>query len=549
MELLVAVFTLLVTLYAVIPRARQLDLNLRLNSLDWLALTLGFLVATYLQFYTFFEVHQLALSRSDWPRGLSPENFTYVVILILVAFLGLRVRFVTLSRRRIYKFQELAEQLLWSETYAELISLFDRHLHEFFRIYYGNYALGKVRLRLARNIAPRIEDLIVELDGQGERDRPKEGRTRHRKQVIAPPTLVRLLLIVLPDYSQEQDAAQETARSVLLSPGFVDALARSRPYLGLEIIRIWRGHHDQFEFVDLYITRLVENEASVFYRELANNQNMTAGSRYKLPTTNRFLYFFLHDAEQAKHFHVYKAIGNYVLRELDKLGRDPESDPYNQAMGDFEQVEAWHSPVFGAIRFFDIMVMEALYQGTEWHMWLYYFPLFMKKIVRNYRLSDPLADPTAEWPIRYSFLIYEMFSALRKWIAAVEDVPLAQRNVILQSTRVDHENGNIPKSAIIALGQCVRGVLKSDNLGEKFQRSLLDMVFHLYFELQRMNGGSQYATVLFEALRKGGTWKPHDDDVYNNRLADAFDELKSEYYVKYDDAEVEKVEKTLRPGT
>lgn len=545
MELLIAVFTLLVTVYAVIPRGRQLDLNLRLNVIDWLVLLLGFLVASYLQFYTFFEAHRLAFMRSNWPRGLTPENATYLVILIVVAFLGGRIRFVTLSRRKIYKFQQLAEQLLWSGTYAELISLFDKHLPEFFKVYYADYRVRNLRLLLERSSSPRVEDVILRLSRQQEPDEQKRARTRRSNPFHIPSWFSRLLLFVLPDYTDEQDVAQETARSVLLSPDFIAALARSRPYLGLEIINIWRRHHDQFEFVDLYITELVKNEASVFYRELANNQNMAVGNRYWLPRTNRLLYFFLNDAEAAKHFHVYKAIGDYVLRELDKLGRDPESDPYNQAMGDFEKAEAWHSPVFGAIRFFDIMVMEALHQGTEWHMWLYYFPLFTKKIVRNYRLSDPLADPNAEWPVRYSFLIYEMFSALKNWIGAIEDVSPSQRNVVLQSTRVDHENGNIPKSAVLALAQCVRYVLESDNLGEQFQRYLLDIIFHLYFELKGSKNGAPYAVVLLAALKEGGTWKPHDDTVYEDRLADAFNELKSEYYVKYDDGEVDEVERIL----
>jgi len=486
--------------------------------------------------------------RSKWPGGLTPENSTSLVILIVLAILAVRIRFVTLSRRRIYKFQRLAEQLLWSEAYAELISLFDRHLYKFFKIYYADYSATELRRSLERNVSPRFEDLVREFYKQenlGEQTglSPRRGVPIHISAWLA-----RLVLNVVPDYSREQAAAQETARSVLLSPHFVAALARSRPYFGLKIIEIWRRNHDQFEFADLYVRELIKNQSSVFYRELENNQNLVAGHRYQLPAANHLLCYFLKNAETAKHFHVYKAIGDYVLHELDRIGRDPGSDPYNQAMGDFEELDAWRSPVFAAIRFFDIMVMEALYQGIEWHMWLYYFPVFMKLIVRNYRLSDPLADPNAEWPTRYNFLIYEMFSALRNWIKATENIPANQRNVSLQSTRVEHENGNIPKSAILALAECVRCVLESDNLSKKSQRYLLDMVFHLYFELQRTQNGEAYATVLLAAIQKGGSWKPRDDEPYESRLADAFNTLKSEYYVKYRHEEVDVVGRILASG-
>lgn len=95
-------------------------------------------------------------------------------------------------------------------------------------------------------------------------------------------------------------------------------------------------------------------------------------------------------------------------------------------------------------------------------------PLIVKKVVRNYRLVDPLATPDTEFPVRYSFLLYEIFSALGHWVEELERVPIDQQNVVLRSTMADHENGNIPKS-ILALCECARVVLESHNLTVRFK--------------------------------------------------------------------------------
>ena len=42
MDLLITILTLLVAVYAVIPRERRLDLRIRLDSLDWFVIIVGF---------------------------------------------------------------------------------------------------------------------------------------------------------------------------------------------------------------------------------------------------------------------------------------------------------------------------------------------------------------------------------------------------------------------------------------------------------------------------------------------------------------------------
>lgn len=536
MELLLTVFTLLAAIYALIPRERRLDLQLRLGGADWVAIGIGFVLVFYFEFYEFFETLGFTPAGFVWPHGITPKNSVYLVILAVVLFLVLHVRFAGLSRRKIPKFQELTEELFWEAHFGELLTLLQRHMRDLFKIYHGDFILSRLRRRLS----PSLEKELFSLT---------QGETRHdfrntffqfSKRVI------HRAANLLPTYERQSEAAREIIRMLLLSPRFVRALATTRPYLALEVIRYGPRSFERLDFLDLYMKELMQDSSSIFYTEIARNQNLSASNRYCIPESNRLIHFFLADANVAETLRIYKPIGDFVLQELDQAARDPNADPNNMAMGDFAEAGAWKSPLFVTIRFFDIMVMEALYQGIQWHMWLYYFPPIVKKIVRNYALSDPLADPEAEFPVRYNFLLYEIISAHRDWILAVKDVPADQPNVILHSTRVDHENNNIPKSAILSLSECMRSIVEAGNIGARFRRYLIGIVLELYFKLRKTVGYEPYATVLLQALAQGGFFRRRDSNSYSTFLVKAFEEQKMEYLIKHSHEHVSELEGALR---
>ena len=53
MDLLITIITLLVAVYAVIPRERQLDLQLRISALDRFLIAAGLIAVLYLEFNEF----------------------------------------------------------------------------------------------------------------------------------------------------------------------------------------------------------------------------------------------------------------------------------------------------------------------------------------------------------------------------------------------------------------------------------------------------------------------------------------------------------------
>ena len=166
------------------------------------------------------------------------------------------------------------------------------------------------------------------------------------------------------------------------------------------------------------------------------------------------------------------------------------------------------------------MVSEALHQGIPWHMWLYNFPYFAKRIVRNHVASDPLYDELAEFPTRYCYLLSEMISRLKLWAATVMILPPDSPHVILLSERADHENDSIPKSSILALGECLRQALATDAMPARFQDSLVEEAVSLYIDLRKSVQRARHAVVLRNALKEGVFYRGgrREDMEYRGRV-------------------------------
>jgi hypothetical protein len=552
MELLLTALTLLATVYALLPRDRRLDLLLKIRFLDWAAIVLGSLGIMYLEFYEFFLAHGWVFNR-PWPQGINANNTAYLIFVAVSIFVWFRIFTSKLTRKNIRKFGELAEALFWSESYGELLALMHRHHKNLFRIYNSDFAPSRWRNSLMRlrgvsfdseSLRRLLKDFDLPASSDATRRIPKaNGNKLLRRAKSALVTCAFHFTNLLPDYEESKEVAGDIIRQIIVSSRFVSALARTRPYFGLEILREATKCREQFEFADVYLTELMRDPHSVLYAELSRNPKCST-YRCQLPPSDRVLNFFLADANIAKEYGIYKAIGDFGVDHLRALARDHNSDPYNRAMeSSFEQEGAWKTPLFPIIRFFDIMVKEALYQGIEWHMWLYYLPLMVEMMVKNYVVTaDPLIDADNEFPTQYSFLLYEAFSAMRYWAEAAIKIPTGQSNIILKSPRADHENGNIPKSAILALGESVRFVLESRNIAERQKRTLVNMVFNLYFDLCETDGFADYAKAVLNSLSHGGPRTSKPGETYWQGLKAIFDAEEYEFRIKRKEKDVNELE-------
>lgn len=146
--------------------------------------------------------------------------------------------------------------------------------------------------------------------------------------------------------------------------------------------------------------------------------------------------------------------------------------------------------------------------------------------MRNYA-PDPLVELHSEFPGRDAFLAYELVRCLKSWILAIEDISPDQANIRLAGESLEHETGNIPKSSILALGQCLRIFLDADTIPGRFKRSLAGMAYHAYFRLRGQCRRDDYARVLLLSLRSGGppAFSKTPSETYRSELAAAWEEF------------------------
>jgi hypothetical protein len=219
---------------------------------------------------------------------------------------------------------------------------------------------------------------------------------------------------------------------------------------------------------------------------------------------------------------VWKPIGEYVISAL-----RPESDPayvrfLNEPADSFED-EKWADKTFVAIRFFDLMVTAAEYQGIRWHMWLYYFPDFLKGLLKIYDASGENIDLTDEWPTRAAYLIHEIFGVLTGWIDNVKDIPKNSPHLALDNHTLTHQNGNIPKSAILALGSCFESLLTTGAVDDRFKKGIHSRVMSTLRTLSQGSIGEQHRAgrcrvILIKSIIQGGGEMHTPPDGYRDTL-------------------------------
>lgn len=543
MSMLLAVLTMLPALYAILPRSRQLGFRLRVTWFDW---TLICFVATSLFGFEFhdFLVSRYRIFRHPLPSGITTSNLSIAMITSLVLIVGIRIRFARLSYSKFGKFTRLSQELLWSGAHAELVALINENQVAMFAILREETLIA----RLIRELEPmppfsKLQDFISQVrDGVS----PPAPTTLDKilKNLLSNRLRAKFRSIfwALSKWDQHQEYQEELVRAVLLSDGFAEAVVRFQPYLGLSMLERWGRSREASVFLERYMRAVLTLRDSVFYRELSDNQNMD-GNRYRIAPTNRLLTFFLADSKVATEHSIYKPVGDFALTLLDELSWDPQVDPYNRALRNFEEYSRRGDPIHATKHFFEIMVLEALHQDDSWHMWLYYFDSMVEKMARNSRIIDPLSSTKQEFPNQYCFLIYEVVTALRDFIMAADDLP-DNENLTLHFGPSQHENNNIAKSSIFCLSACMRAILLADNLGQRFQDYIAEIILRVYFELMRSQNLRDYASVIAYKLKNAANFSQHED-VYVERLKIVLLENADEFKIKFENDHFEELSTAL----
>jgi hypothetical protein len=118
------------------------------------------------------------------------------------------------------------------------------------------------------------------------------------------------------------------------------------------------------------------------------------------------------------------------------------------------------------------------------------------------------------------------------WIHAVIDLPPGAHHLAIDTARAAPQGDNIPKSAILALGDVVADVLVAPNLGQGFKHHLAEMAFRLVRDMPEIGDQSVARRALVQSLVHGGQHHRRDHLV---ALRQALAEEDPEVRMRLDD--------------
>ena len=363
----------------------------------------------------------------------------------------------------------------------------------------------KTEFRLSPEQAEQLKKTLKEIGEEYEIEKKELTRKEKIKQFLDKclvngrhyvGKLLRYFISEVRDKSCERSGY--LLHTLLSNNDFMSELIVIRPELGLKIFK--KESLRYFEYVDMFFYELMKNNRSILYYEIRNNLNTRDCNRYTIQEDNVILNYLFKDCRVAQRLEVYRGVGNYVLDYLLQLKKQ-EVDLYNYEY-EYLNNKKWESPVFVAIRFFDIMVSEAIYQGIRDHMWLYYFRHFSESILRNFKHIPRVWQEPGEWHSGYGYLLYEIVHTLCNWVNIIQYDRFTYA-VELENDDHSHENANIIKSSIICLIQVLELIAQDGNVPNQFKAEQADRAIRLLFELGTSNSGTamRYGNALLDCIK------------------------------------------------
>ncbi len=492
---------LVVAIFALVPRVIKLRARLVLP-IHILIAVVALLLVLYLHFFSLARYLCVAIfgGSCEWlpfPTGdlITHKELSFLVVLSWMVLALLIYKFFSRLRASfaLPTISRMVNELVYQQRFADIIDLVEPYLP------------------LIDQTARR--KLILHPETQGSAFSKKLRRW------------VGKIAMLIPAKRQAENAAIDIARLLFRSIDFRDHIVPRRPYFGIPLLKL--EVHEKRDFSYAYFGDLISDTGSVLYEELNQDWNGPYIAGRGFLESNRLLYFLFDDARTAKELSVWKPIGEYLLKLL-RTEESPDPDflaRLNKGTEDFDE-ERWENPFSAGIYFFELMVTAAALQGVRWHMWLYYFPMFVERLEEQYDKSDPSVNSSAEFPTRSARLIYEALCTLRNWVLLASelspDSPHKQFENLpgVQGQRWRFwysDSKNIPVSAAIALGRCMGTIALSDRLDDEFSGYMYKVILRTIERLGHDNEVNQLRSFLIQSIIHGG--QNHLNHSYGLRLA------------------------------
>lgn len=563
--------TLLIGGYALIPPVRKMQLRLAARGVvPWsLAAIVGVL---YFEFFSLFalpcpasRIGMCGAIELGTGGPVTPQQAAFLVVLAWLLILLWHLSHHRPRDRDLPALNRLSQQLAEERRFAELLDLLQPWLALIEECARRERPFQKRRDRFAPCRAMvQLEHVIAHVDDEIDtviakfNERPSQKRLNrfvsHREAVqfeqwleqsgratAPPPSFLRRLWSNvkfwfgswLPSGIGEEESARDILHVLLKQRDVVEHICQSRPRFGARLLGLQAyGVND---FSDHLLEWMMEHPESTLYEEVQATQNLPKVA-YEVPEQNALLHALFSDAALAKRLDAYRPVAESALARLN-TANDPAYCRSLNLPPDvlWEERGRWRDSTYTAIRFFDIMVRAAASQNVQWHMWLYYMPHFVKRLDKLYADDGEGVDVEAEWPTRGSALLYDIIVTLGEWVRLAAQLDENSVHREPENNRVDHENGNIPKSAAIALGMCVKTIILSDRMSARFKQYILGIALRTVSEMPPGGAMAKLREVSLRSIAEGGVVSGGDE--YRQRLVDLYQEIKQPWHHDVDDFE------------
>lgn len=463
-------------------------------------------------------------------KGLTTSKLAFIVVLGWLGYVAALSRRTSIPKRQLPLLASLIDRLVAEKRFPELVDFVEPHIPLISRCAGRQLSLQKLRQRIRFHGNPFLELAM-----------PQKAETtgwKHVRGAIANRCLSALkpLEAKLSQTSRKEDAAQRILRVLHTNERLVEFIALERPLFALQLMDTHTHDHD---FSDRAFDLMMAHPESQLRRETLLNDNLDR-SFYVIDPKNPLIYALFADANVAENLEVWRPVGNYPLRLLER-----NIDNYRQTISaskPWEDQILHQDPTYVMIFFFDIMIRSAMRDGLSSHMWLLYYDILVDKLLRFMDRTHPDYDSSTEFPNFGYYLIFEVFHVYGEWLRAIqccpEDAPATQ----IKDISSNATGSGVVKWTMVSMARSLRYLINSETEDE-FVAYVIEMIMRDYKNLAVLPNGPRYQEALRNHLIAGDEYHPNSE--YGTRLRHCYDQI--DHCMKYDTSDFEAALKAAYP--
>lgn len=395
---LLTFFAILIAAFTLVAEERRTDFKIRFSWWDWVVL-ISLAIGVLIIIYSPVILAVTSVTPVGWYFGFTKETVIFTLLVISLIYCSLKFFGDKIPKRNHRKLAGEMMVLLKEKRFSILAYIINRHhvtLLEAVQVkYWHDYLREKINPPLNFSL-----------------DQESVPRTIIDRMVGAVSVW---FLKCLPKNNKSKDVLRDAIRLCFKSQAFLRYLAGVHTLVAAKFVSsdlLLKSN----EVSNGFFTYLISMPDSPFSRELRDNQNCSYTGEFYIDESNELLQYYLSDVRVSERNEIWNPIANYVIAQI-KSQKD-KSGFYNAPDENFSSSDQrWACPIFRGIFFFQLMVSAAIFQKVKNHMWLSYYSTFSKEIINSMVRHDSV-DISSEFPCRFDYLLYEIFSNTCKWVVS-----------------------------------------------------------------------------------------------------------------------------------